>query len=72
MGSIAVIGAESAVRGFGLAGALVLPAASPAEVRAAWASLPDEVEVAVLTPDAADALAEGPFPLRRLLVVMPR
>jgi vacuolar-type H+-ATPase subunit F/Vma7 len=67
-----VIGVESTVRGFGLAGALVVPAASPAEVRDAWASLPAEVEVAILTPAAAEALEAGAVPPGPLRVVMPR
>ncbi len=56
MGRVAAIGAEVAVQGFGLAGALVIPAEGAESVRAAWRNLPDDVAVVVLTPAAAAAL----------------
>ena len=56
VGTVAVIGEEAVVRGFGLAGALVLPAADPAAARAAWSALPADVDVVILTPAAAAAL----------------
>jgi vacuolar-type H+-ATPase subunit F/Vma7 len=72
MGRLAVIGAPTSVLGFGLAGVLVQEADDVAAVRRAWAALPDDVEVVVLTPEAARVLAdepsERPGPLR---VVMP-
>jgi vacuolar-type H+-ATPase subunit F/Vma7 len=54
--TVAVIGEEAVVRGFGLAGALVLPADDPAGTRAAWAALPATVAVVILTPAAAAVL----------------
>ena len=72
MARVAVVGESVRVQGFALAGALVLPAEDPAQVRAAWRSLPAGVAVVVLTPHAAAALGEtlsaraGP-----LTVVMP-
>lgn len=57
MARIAAIGAEVLVRGYGLAGALVLPADSDDEVRIAWRSLPGDVAVVLLTRSAADALS---------------
>src|SRR5450759_4954942 len=39
MSRIAVLGAEPLVQGYALAGAVVLPATSPADVVAAWAGL---------------------------------
>lgn len=56
MGTVAVIGEETRVRGFGLAGAVVLVADTPAAARAAWAALPRDVSLAILTPAAASAL----------------
>jgi len=72
MSEIAVIGEHPTVVGFALAGALVCPAQDPAQVRAAWSALPPSVAVVVLTPVAAEALADlrasGTGPLT---VVMP-
>jgi vacuolar-type H+-ATPase subunit F/Vma7 len=56
VGGVAVIGEEPLVRGFGLAGALVLPAADPTAARAAWSALPAEVAVVILTATAAATL----------------
>jgi vacuolar-type H+-ATPase subunit F/Vma7 len=55
---VAAIGALTLVRGFALAGALVLPAEEPADVRDAWRTLPREVGLVLLTERAAQALAE--------------
>ena len=72
MAHVAVIGAGPAVRGYAMAGALVLPAEDDAAVRACWRRLPPDVVVVVLTAAAARALGPGtatthpPFP-----VVMP-
>ncbi len=82
---VAVIGEGVRVQGFALAGALVFAAEDPGAARAAWRSLPPDVEVLVLTPGAAawlrDALGrggtepgrEGSLPRRPgvLTVVMP-
>jgi vacuolar-type H+-ATPase subunit F/Vma7 len=81
---VAVIGEGVRVQGFALAGALVFAAEDPGGAHAAWRSLPPDVEVAVLTPNAAawlrDALspdasgrARGALPRRPgvLTVVMP-
>ncbi len=58
--------------GFGLAGALVLPARTEAEVRAAWAGLSDDVAVVVLTAESSAALdARARRPQDPLTVVMP-
>jgi len=58
MSRVAVIGEEARVRGFVLAGALVFPAEDAAGARAAWRSLPPDVAVAVLTPQAAGWLRD--------------
>ena len=72
MARAAVIGEAVRTAGFALAGAVVLPAESPEEARAAWASLPADIAVLVLTPRAATWLGEAPRSRRDvLLVVMP-
>lgn len=57
-GTVAAIGEEVLVRGFGLAGVLVCPADDPEAVRTAWQGLPEEVSLVILTPTAAAALPE--------------
>lgn len=69
MAIVAVIGETVRVSGFRLAGAFVLPADDPGAARAAWASLPEEVAVVILTPEAAEAIGEGA--VGPLTVVMP-
>jgi vacuolar-type H+-ATPase subunit F/Vma7 len=70
--TVAAIGAPELVRGFALAGARVLAAEQPAQVRDAWRSLPAEVGLVLLTGPAAQALAddlpsERPWPLVAVL-----
>jgi hypothetical protein len=57
MTKIAVIGESGKVLGFGLAGAIILPAEGPEAVLAAWRSLGEDVAVVVLTSRAARTLA---------------
>jgi vacuolar-type H+-ATPase subunit F/Vma7 len=71
VGRVAAIGAEVAVQGFGLAGALVLAADGPDEVRAAWRSLPADVTVVILTGDAVAALPDLAGAALPLTVVLP-
>ncbi|KOT42777.1 hypothetical protein ADK41_07705 [Streptomyces caelestis] len=57
-----------------LAGAVVLVADDPDAVRRAWRSLPDGIDLVILTPAAARALESGPATggaLRPLTAVMP-
>lgn len=69
MGRIAAIGESIRVQGFALAGVVILPGDDPDAVRASWRSLPADVEVVLLTPQAADALdPDVPGPL---IAVMP-
>ena len=70
MARVAVIGEDTRVQGFRLAGAIVCPAHGTDEVRAAWQALSDDVAVVVLTAVASAALADTPTG-RRLTVVMP-
>jgi vacuolar-type H+-ATPase subunit F/Vma7 len=73
MSQAAVIGESARTAGFALAGALVFPAETRDEARAAWSSLPADVAVLVLTPRAAAWLGAAPRTRHEvLLVVMPR
>lgn len=56
MGRFVVIGETARVTGFALAGASVLCAEGPDDVRLAWTALPDDTAVVVLTDQAAAAL----------------
>jgi vacuolar-type H+-ATPase subunit F/Vma7 len=69
---VAAIGAPALVRGFALAGAVVLPAEQASDVRRAWRSLSDDVGLVVLTAQAASALREelGPGLTWPLVAVM--
>jgi vacuolar-type H+-ATPase subunit F/Vma7 len=72
MGRVAVIGEHAVVSGYMLAGVLVLPAEGDDAVRGAWSSLPDDVQVVILTDQAARSL--GDVRIAELLpftVVMP-
>ncbi len=72
MGRIVALGEAVRVEGFSLGGATVLVAEDPDAVRRAWASLPDDVAVVVLTPGAAAALAAASAPREGILTaVMP-
>jgi hypothetical protein len=55
-GTVAALGERALIEGYGLAGALVLPAESDADVLRAWAQMPAEVRAVVLTPRAAATL----------------
>jgi vacuolar-type H+-ATPase subunit F/Vma7 len=73
MARVAALGDRLAVQGYALAGALPVYASDEESVRDAWAGLPDDVAVVILTPEAARALgrvrAQARYPLT---VVMPR
>lgn len=60
MGRVVAIGEQVRVAGFALAGVHTLPAEEPDAVREAWRNLPDDVELVILTPAAADALGPAP------------
>jgi hypothetical protein len=70
MAKIAIIGESGKVLGFGLVGAIILPAEEPEAVLAAWRSLGEDVAVVVLTSRAARTLA-GRTASWPLTVVMP-
>ena len=58
MGRIAAIGTVSRVQGFALAGALIVAAETADAVRSAWAALDADIVLVILTPPAAEALAD--------------
>jgi vacuolar-type H+-ATPase subunit F/Vma7 len=73
MGRVAAIGERARVAGLALAGAAVLIAEEPDTVRRTWQGLPDDIDLVVLTPAAAEALgpaATAPG-VRPLTAVMP-
>jgi hypothetical protein len=57
MARVAVIGEPPRIHGYGLPGAMLCPATDQAEAVLAWRGLPDDIDVAVLTPNAARWLA---------------
>ena len=57
MARVAVIGEPLLIHRYGLSGATLCPATDQAEAILAWRTMPDEIEVAVLTPSAARWLA---------------
>lgn len=71
MGTVAVIGESPRVDGFGLAGARVFPAATPAEVLDAWLHLHPDVDVVILTPTAAAQIDIHGIVSSRYRVVVP-
>ncbi len=52
-----MLGEAARVTPWALGGAVVLPADDPGEVRAAWSGLTAGIDVVLLTPAAAEALA---------------
>lgn len=56
--AVAALGAPEALAGYELAGARLVPARSPEEIRLAWDRLPADTAVVILTPQAAAVLAD--------------
>lgn len=72
MGRVAVLGEETSVAGYALVGAVTLCAEDAQAVRAAWAGLPRDIDVVILTARAAAALGTAPTEtMHPLTVVMP-
>ncbi|WP_262386809.1 hypothetical protein [Streptomyces sp. TRM49041] len=74
MGRVAAIGERRRVAGLALAGAIALVAEDSDAVRRAWRTLPDGVDLVILTPAAAEALeadSAAPRGRRVLTAVMP-
>ncbi|WP_127509029.1 hypothetical protein [Actinoplanes solisilvae] len=70
-GLAAVLGASVEIRGWALAGLLVIPVVDDAEARAAWTALPADVRLVVLTRAAADAIGAGHEIDGPLIAVLP-
>ncbi len=68
MGRIAAIGQSVRVQSLALAGVLVLPGDDADQSRASWLGLPADVDLVILTPEAAAAVDDDSGPLR---IVMP-
>lgn len=72
MSRFVVIGETSRVAGFALGGATVACADDAGAVELAWAALPGDAAVVLLTPQAAAVLTDGfRRPERALTAVMP-
>ena len=69
-GTVAAIGEPEMVGGFLLGGARVHRVSGRADARAAWRSLPDDVALVVLSPEAAQAVSDEPDLRTRLTVVV--
>lgn len=70
MSHVAVIGSAGPVLGYALAGARMLIAETPAEVRRCWTGLPADVTVVLLTAEAAGALGSDCLAASPLLTVV--
>jgi len=72
MGQVVVLGEPVRVMGYALAGVLTIEAEGQ-DVARAWASLPSDTSLVVLTPAAARALGEAVLAERgdALIVTMP-
>ncbi|WCH97169.1 hypothetical protein POD33_35585 [Streptomyces moderatus] len=74
MGRVAALGERSRVAGLALAGADVLVADDPEAVRQLWRTLPEGIDLVILTAAAAEALESDPAApgdRRPLTAVMP-
>jgi vacuolar-type H+-ATPase subunit F/Vma7 len=71
MSRIVAIGEAAELGGYGLAGADVVDAPGPEDVRRAWEALGADVALVLLTPDARAALPESVHADRMLWAVLP-
>ncbi|MGZ8437163.1 MAG: hypothetical protein ACXWXR_01320 [Candidatus Limnocylindrales bacterium] len=72
MNRVVVLGEPGRVGGFRLAGVTVIDADGPDEVGRAWAALPTDTTLLILTPKAAEVVgARLPERARLTWVVMP-
>jgi vacuolar-type H+-ATPase subunit F/Vma7 len=58
MSAIVAIGATHEIEGFTLTGVRVIPATTETEVTGAWNALDDDVGLVILSPTAAERLAD--------------
>jgi len=71
MRRMAVLGEPAVIRGWGLAGLLVVAASDDEQARAAWPGLPPDVGLVILTAAAAKALRAEIDAGDRLVAVLP-
>lgn len=72
MGTLVAIGEAPRIHGFALIGAVVFVAEDAESVRTAWDSMPEETDVVLLSPCAAEYLRERMnAPDAPLVAVMP-
>lgn len=71
MGRVAILGEPAVVRGWGLAGLLIVGAEDAAEALAGWAALPADVSLVILTAAAAEALDRRLERTDRMVAVLP-
>lgn len=71
MSRVAALGAWSQLAGYGLVGVEVVDAPDPESVREAWAALPADVGLVLLTPEARLALPDALAPGERFWTVVP-
>ena len=69
--SVAAIGEPERVAGYGLAGAALYPASDPATVEAAWAALPPDTGLLILSRSAAAVLSSRLAELEVVWVEVP-
>lgn len=66
-----MLGDPAVVRGWGLAGLLVVDAAGAEQARAGWDALPPDVSLVILTAAAAEALRAELPASERMVAIMP-
>jgi vacuolar-type H+-ATPase subunit F/Vma7 len=71
VGAVVVIGEPALVAGYAMAGATIMPARGPDEVRGSWENLPSGTTLVILTAAAADALGGRLDDAEPLAAVMP-
>ena len=71
MNRVAVLGDPAVVRGWGLAGLLVVGASGAEQVRTRWRGLPPEVRLVILTAEAAEALRTEVAASGRMVAILP-
>ncbi|HSP08881.1 MAG TPA: V-type ATP synthase subunit F [Candidatus Dormibacteraeota bacterium] len=70
MGRIGALGDRHRIQGFAMAGVESFAADTEQDVAAAWQSLPSDLAVLILTPQAATVLADRLHERRDLLVAV--
>lgn len=68
---VAALGASAEIAGYSLAGVLLYPADDADAARSAWAALPQDIGLVILTAAANAALGESARHTGRLVAVMP-